>query len=70
MAVSSDNNFLKFVAPNPLSKAAIYSADSQMVTEEKIINNSLHIATLKVGFIFITIKDVAGQRHQSQFIKK
>ncbi len=70
MAVSLDNNFLKFVTPNSLSKAVIYSAAGQMVTEEKIINNSLNIATLKVGVYFITIEDVAGQRNQSQFIKK
>lgn len=35
MAVSSDNNFLKIVAPNSLSKEVIYSTDIQMVTEEK-----------------------------------
>lgn len=70
LAVSADNNTLKFVSSTTLSSAKVYSTAGQIAAEGKISNNTLNISSLKTGVYFITIEDNAGQTFNTKFIKK
>lgn len=70
LAVSQDNIFLRFFTSEAIANAKIYSASGQLVTDSKIINNTLDISKLNSGLYFISIENNKGQSVKSKFIKK